>query len=108
MTQEGYYRTTENTTVFVQCPAWLPHNACLANYTVGTCNDHYKGTLCAVCAQGRKGRNCDDCDAMSVSPGWQLIGFGAVYFLIFSWTTIRAFMQVPDVVCRCTGLGAGG
>ena len=92
LTREGYWRHNTTTLAFMPCPEWLPSDTCRANYTVGTCRpDFSEGPLCAVCVQGRAGRSCDNCT--EIRPATQLALFGSVYFMVFSWTTLRAFMQ---------------
>ena len=103
LTAQNYWRPNTRTRTFTQCPDWLPNGTCQANHTIGTCNESFNGTLCASCAAGRAGDDCEECSEMR--PIGELFLFGSFYFAIFTWTTTRAFMQVGRAE-GCGGMGA--
>ena len=91
-TRVDHWRLHNTTRRFVQCPAWLPHNTCLAGHEVGACAPHHTGPLCAGCVEGHAGARCGACAFVSAAA--QLTAFAVGIGMIFVWTTFRAFQQV--------------
>ena len=91
----NFWRCDLSSPTVVPCPAALPNGTCGGGAGV-SCGPGHRGLLCTLCAEGRSGLACEECN-QSLHVPW-LVAMGLVSALLLLGTAALAFRthEGPD------------